>query len=59
MLGKFVKHIIGGRDFPHEVFDPWVRWDLGLDMIRSFSVVVVVVTALFKKVTFLRKIIPA
>ena len=36
---------IGGRDSPHEVFDPWVRWDLGLDRIRSFRVVVVVVVA--------------
>ena len=32
---------IGERDSPHEVFDPWVRWDLGLDRIRSFRVVVV------------------
>ena len=30
---------IGGRDSPHEVFDPCVRWDLGLDRIRSFRVV--------------------
>ncbi len=41
--GKTGKTIIGGRDSPHEVFDPWVRWDLGLDRIRSFRVVVVVV----------------
>ena len=34
---------VRGRDSPHGVFDPWVRWDLGLDRIRSFSVVVVVV----------------
>ncbi len=32
---------IGGRDSPHEVFDPCVRWDLGLDRIRSFRVAVV------------------
>ena len=32
---------IGGRDSPQDVFDPWVRWDLGLDRIRSFSVIVV------------------
>ena len=31
--------LIGGRDSPQEVFDPWVRWDLGLDRIRSFRVV--------------------
>ena len=43
---------IRGRDSPHGVFDPWVRWDLGPDRIRSFSVVVVV-TALFQKVAFL------
>ena len=35
--------LIGGRDSPHGVFDPWVRWDLGLDRIRSFRAVVVVV----------------
>ena len=34
--------MVGGRDSLHGVFDPWVRWDLGLDRIRSFSVVVVV-----------------
>ena len=34
---------IRGRDSPQGVFDPWVRWDLGLDRIRSFRVVVVVV----------------
>ena len=34
--------MVGGRDSPHEVFDPCVRWDLGLDRIRSFCVVVVV-----------------
>ena len=37
ILGFGVK--IGGRDSPHEVFNPWVRWDLGLDRIRSFRVV--------------------
>ena len=36
---------IGGRDSPHGVFDPWVRWDLGLDRIRSFRDVVVVVVS--------------
>ena len=35
--------MVRGRDSPHGVFDPWVRWDLGLDRIRSFRVVVVVV----------------
>ena len=39
-------NVVGGRDSPHEVFDPWVRWDLGLDRMRSFSVVVV--TGLFQ-----------
>ena len=29
--------------FPSRVFDPWVRWNLGLDRIRSFRLVVVVV----------------
>ncbi len=42
-LGNIKQLQIEGRDSPHEVFDPWVRWDLGLDRIRSFSVVVVVV----------------
>ena len=36
-------NIVRGRDSPHGVFDPWVRWYLGLDRIRSFRVVVVVV----------------
>ncbi len=34
-------NMVGGRDSPHEVFDPCVRWDLGLDRIRSFRVAVV------------------
>ena len=32
--------MVGVRDSPHEVFDPWVRWDPGLDRSRSFRVVV-------------------
>ena len=34
---------VRGRDSPPGVFDPWVRWDLGLDRSRSFRVVVVIV----------------
>ena len=41
--------LVRGRDSPHGVFDPWVRWDLGLDRIRSFRVVVVVVSSLRQK----------
>ena len=59
MISRLKVHV-GGRDFPHEVFEPWVRWDLGLDRIRSFSVVraAVVVTALFQKVVFLEEKFP-
>ena len=39
--------MVGGRDSPHGVFDPWVRWDPDLDRIRSFRVVVVVVVSPF------------
>ena len=43
-MGQLEKQLfVGGRDSPHEVFDPWVRWDLGLDRIRSFRVIVIVV----------------
>ena len=41
LFAMCLRVIIGGRDSPHRVFDPWVRWDLGLDRIRSFRVVVV------------------
>ena len=43
---------IRGRDSPHGVFDPRVRWDLGLDKIRSFRVVVVVVVVVVVSAEF-------
>ena len=46
---------IRGRDSPHGVFDPWVRWYPGLDRIRSFRVVVVVVGVVVVVVLFLEK----
>ena len=45
-MNGFTLVYIEVRDSPHAVFDPWVRWDLGLDRIRSFRVVVVVVVVL-------------
>ena len=43
LLSVWAWNMVGGRDSPHGVFDPWARWDLGLVRVRSFHVVVVVV----------------
>ena len=40
MFPHFYGMLMVGAPGPDGVFDPWVRWDLGLDGIRSFRVFV-------------------